>query len=239
MEVINLALLARQKSLIYTTAMAYGDYLAQSASRELLRIRQGEIRLLPDDQLFFTTYPDFIRWLVVVSDESPDTVAVLPVLMHIAACCPRLKVRVILDDDDSLRHVARLMDDPALAAGLADADFPLLLIFDEEWHYLDQWGPHPPEIEPLLDEWLAEHPDFEQLSDDDSPAAQAAYEALLDELTQVMRLWYNSGLNQAAVADVRGVMSHLHEGGDNDDGDSDNGDSDDGDSDDGDSDDEH
>lgn len=218
MEAKNIALPAQQKSLIYTTAMSYADYLAQSASREWLRIRQGEVRLLPEDQAFFAAYPDTAHWLIVLSDESPDTVAVLPVLMRMAACCPRLDVRLVLDDDEQLAQVAALVDDASVAAGLADADFPLLLVFDEEWHYQDQWGPHPSEIEPFLDKWLAENPDFEQLSEDESPAAQSAYEQLLDELTQVMRLWYNSELTQAAVAEVRSLMAGLREasGGDED-----------------------
>lgn len=228
MEATNIALLSRRKSLIYTTAMSYADYLAQSASRELLQIRQGEVRLLAEDQAFFTTYPDVVHWMIIVSDESPDTIAVLPVLMRMAACCPRLDVRLVLDEDEQLAQVAQLVDDASVAGGLADADYPLLLIFDEEWQYQDQWGPHPAEIEPWLDSWLTEHPDFETLSDDESPEAQSAYEQILDELTQSMRLWYNSELTHAAVAEVRGVMTGLGEDS-SDDEDDDSEDDDDGD----------
>lgn len=218
-EVKPISLLTRQKSLIYTTAMSYADYLSQSASRELLAVRGREVRLLPEDQAYLSAYPDVVHWLIVISDESPDTVAVLPVLMRLAACCPRLDVRLVLDDDDNqLANVAQLVDDSTVATGLGDADYPLLLVFDEEWQYQDQWGPHPSEIEPFWDAWLAEHPEFEQLSDDESPAAQRDYEQLLDDLTQAMRLWYNSELANAAGAEIRSLLVGLREGSGDDDG---------------------
>ena len=99
------------------------------------------------------------------------------------------------------------------------ADLPLLLIFDDEWRYVDQWGPHPEAIDPYLDEWLAAHPDFEALADDDSSDESATYAALLAELTYAMRLWYNTTLNQACAVEVRDLLTSSDDEADADDDD--------------------
>jgi hypothetical protein len=213
MQAYPIAAFKREKSLVYTAAATFAEYLADAASlgaASLLRRRLAEIRLSPDDQLFFAAYPDTLRWVIVVADDSPDTLVVLPVLVHLADCSPRIDVR-IAHADAWEGYLAVLMDDPDLLPNLADADLPLLLIFDEDWRYADQWGPHPAAIDPYLDAWLAEHPDFDALAEDDSPDGVAAYRRLLEGLTRVMRLWYNSALNRACAAEVRGLLARLHE----------------------------
>lgn len=211
MQDTPISLLDREQALLYTAASTVEEFVAAAHSRELLTIRRREVRLPADDQAFFTAYPDVIHWLVVVADDSPDTVAVLPVLATIAALCIQIDLRV-LHDDEAPAFLAALMHDPEAARLPAEADLPLLLTFDEEWHLLDQWGPHPQAIEPYLDRWLAEHPEFEVLAEDESPAGLVAYHRLLDLLTQEMRLWYNSSLTTALSGELRALLTRLHEG---------------------------
>jgi hypothetical protein len=212
-----------EKTLLYSRAMTYREYRASeydpSAAREygsasfrqdFLEARDREIRLLPEEQAYFTAYPDLIHWLVVVADDSPDSLVVLPVLAHVAAWVPRLSLRVV-SEDEAARLLPSLVDDPGLLAAWADADLPLLLSFDEEWHFQEQWGPHPQAVEPLLEQWLAEHSDYERLSEDDSPAGQAAYARLLEQLLYELRLWYNSSLNQACGEELRDLLARWHD----------------------------
>ncbi|RIK51885.1 MAG: hypothetical protein DCC57_10440 [Chloroflexi bacterium] len=168
--------------------------------RAVLAARLAEIRIAPDEQLFFVTYPDTIHWLAV-ADDSPATLVVLPLVAHVAALSPRLDLRV-LGEDEAAAALVCLTGDPDAAALLEDADLPLLLAFDEEWQYQASWGPHPAAIDPYLEQWFAAHPAAES-------EPEEMDESLLAQLTQEMRLWYNSGLNQACAAELRAFLAGM------------------------------
>ena len=188
------------------SATTYTEYVAASPRQEFLAMRAREIRLLAEDQLYFTDYPDPMHWLVVAADDSPDTLVVLPILAHAAAWSPRLSLRVVREED-AAQLLAGLVDDPALVAGWAEADLPLLLSFDDEWQFQEQWGPHPQAIDPYLDKWLADHSDYERLAEDESAEGQAAYARLLERLLYEMRLWYNSALDRACGEELHALLA--------------------------------
>ena len=202
--------LQQEKILIYSCATTYCEYEAASSRREFLQIRRREIRLSPEEQAYFTAYPDLIHWLIIAADDSPDSLVVLPVLAHVATWVPRLTLRVVREDE-AATLLASLVDDRELLVSWAEADLPLLLSFDEEWHFQEQWGPHPQAIEPFLDKWIAEHPDYERLSEDESSAGQIAYAQLLEQLLHEVRLWYNSSLNQACAEELRMLLARWHD----------------------------
>ena len=161
--------LQQEKILIYSCATTYCEYEAASSRREFLQIRRREIRLSPEEQAYFTTYPDPVHWLVIATDDSPDSLAVLPVLAHVAALVPRLSLRVVREDE------------------AAQA------------------------IEPLLDQWIAEHPEYESLAEDESLIGQAAYALLLEQLLHEVRLWYNSSLNKACAEELCALLARWHD----------------------------
>ena len=199
-----------EKTLIYSCATTYDEYETDSIRRDFLEIRRREIRILPEEQAYFTAYPDLIHWLIIAADDSPDSLVVLPVLAHVATWVPRLTLRVVREDE-AATLLALLVDDRELLVSWAEADLPLLLSFDEEWHFQEQWGPHPQAIEPFLDKWMAEHPDYERLSEDEASAGQLAYAQLLEQLLHEVRLWYNSSLNQACAEELRMLLARWHD----------------------------
>jgi hypothetical protein len=97
-----------------------------------------------------------------------------------------------------------------LLASWAEADLPLLLSFDDEWQFQEQWGPHPQAIEPFLEGWLAQHSEVERLADDDSLEGQHAYARLVEQLLYEMRIWYNSSLNHACGEELCGLLARWH-----------------------------
>jgi len=203
-----------EKTLIYSYATTYSEFVAASPRREFLEMRSREIRLLAEEQAYFTEYPDLSHWLVVATDDGPDCLVVLPVLAHVAAWAQSLTLRVV-HEDEAAKLLPALTNDAALLASWSEADLPLLLSFDDEWQFQEQWGPHPQAIEPYLDRWLAEHREYEALAEDDSVSGQLAYSRLLEQLLQEMRLWYNSSLNQACGEELRALMARwLEENGD-------------------------
>ena len=120
MQAHPIAAFSREKPLGFTAAPTFEEYLVDAAGVDVLRHRMAEIRIGPDEQLFFVTYPDVLHWVVLVGDDSPDTVAVLPVLMHLARYSPRIDVRVVQVDawEDQLRV---LVDDSDVFDSLADS----------------------------------------------------------------------------------------------------------------------
>jgi hypothetical protein len=56
---------------------------------------------------------------------------------------------------------------------------------------------------------MAEHPEYEQLMEDVSEPGHERLSQLLEELTHEMRTWYNSGLNNECVSEVRTVLGGL------------------------------
>ena len=197
----------QQKAVAFTSSLTLQEFLELSpAVAPFLKQRCQEIRLPLADQTFFVSYPDVLNFIVLVNEESPDTWVVLPILARIARSSPRFTMR-LLRDSDNLAQVAALVDELDLTTNLAEIDLPLLLIFDEDWNFQGQWGPHPQEAERYLEEWFEDHPEYETLAEADTPYDQENYAALLEELTQEMRVWYNTDLNQACAQEVHELLA--------------------------------
>ncbi len=199
-----------EKTLIYSRCTTYDEFASASTWQDFLRIRQREIRVMAEEQAYLTAYPDLVYWLVVAADDSPDSLVVLPVIDHVAKWVPRLTLRVVREDE-AAELLANLVDDAELLASWNEADLPLLISFDEEWNFQEPWGPHPQAIEPFLDKWVADHPDYEVLAEDESATGQAAYSAMQEQLLQELRLWYNSSLNQACAIELCTLLARWHD----------------------------
>lgn len=194
-----------QKALAFTACLTVQEFLD---ARPLLRQRLAEIRMAVSDQEFLTYYPDYLNCLILLNEESPETLVVVPILMRLAAACPRMVLNVVRDTDD-LSGVAALVEEAELPSRISEIDLPQLLIFDEEWIFEAQWGPHPKAAEAYLDEWFERHPEYETLESEETLQAQQQYAHLLDRLTQEMRVWYNSNLNRACVSEICALLASL------------------------------
>ena len=206
-------LLVQSKAVAFTTSLTFREFLDLSPTlAAFLQRRYDEIRLPLPAQTFFLTYPDVLNFIVLVNEESPDTWVVLPILVRIARASPRFTLRILRDSDD-LSMLAALAEELDLNNNLAELDLPLLLVFDEEWDFQGQWGPHPQEAERYLEEWFERNPAYETLAEADTPVDQENYAALLEELTHEMRVWYNTDLNYACAQEVHELLaSFLDEG---------------------------
>ena len=175
---------------------------------KMLTHRYREVRLPPEAQAYFNVYPDLTYIIVLATPEDPDTVAVVPVLDAIVQSSPRLSMRLIRDDDD-LTLLDLLLPNSDLINDLEELDLPQAFFFDDEWQLLGQWGPRPQEAESYLDGWLERNPEYETLADSSDDDDQQAYGALLEQLTCEMRVWYNSGLDDACTEEVLQLLSNL------------------------------
>ncbi|MEX1019555.1 MAG: hypothetical protein WDZ49_07850 [Litorilinea sp.] len=235
-------------------ACTYAEFLAATPlNRTLLAVRGAEARQDAASQWFLAGFPDVLHWIVVVSEESPETAILLPLLARLAASSVRLDLRVVRDTE-GFDELAAWLEECGTPDVLNDADLPLLFMFDEDWQLQEQWGPFPQAMEPYLEEWLERHPEYETLAEDETfdpqstpnavaedavvengaggatPEAQAAYAALLDLLGWEMRVWFNSGLDVACAQEICDLMRGLMDEDSEDDGsDSDGSDSDEGD----------
>ena len=177
---------------------------------ELLRIRYNEVRLPADLQELVARFPDTLHLVAVVTEGDPDTAAVLPIVARLVDASVRLDMRIVEDEDEaSLRPLALLLPDLDMAAALEEWDLPQIFVFDEEWEVQAQWGPRPTAADAGVETWLAANPNYELLAGDESPAAVAAHTALTHTLLYEMRVWYNSGLTAACLAEWRDLLASL------------------------------
>ncbi len=197
------------KSLAFSSALTFEEFLAISpVYNDLFRQRVAEVRLPAAGQHYFSSYPDTLYFIVLVSPDDPDTVAVLPILHMIATVSARIEMRILCDEDD-LTRLDQLVDDLDLSGDLDELDLPLLVVLDETWNYQGRWGPRPTAANRYLDQWLEANPDYERLADEDGDEVQDAYAARLDMLTYEMRVWYNTSLNLACVSEIRTLLANL------------------------------
>jgi len=174
-------------------------------TQRLLRRILAERRIDPDTQRYLATYPVWLTAILLVEDQTPDTVVMTPTLARIADACPRLELRVVSDRTD-LSALNELVDDALdLEEDLDDLDLPLLFFFDEEWNQQARWGPRPAAAEARLDEWLAAHPVYERMLEEDC----SEMEELVDQLTHQMRLWCNDDLTAACIGEIRDILATL------------------------------
>ena len=128
-----------QKALALTSCLTIQEFLGSSpAVAPLLLRRYHEIRIPLAEQTFFLTYPDVLHFIVVVNEESPDTLVVLPILMRLAAASPRFQLGILREYDD-FSLLDGVVDEIDFQEDLGEIDLPLLLIFDEEWDFQGQW----------------------------------------------------------------------------------------------------
>jgi hypothetical protein len=197
----------------------FREFLANApALAPMLQTRAHEIRIPWDTQDFLINYPDVLHWVIVLSEETPETVVVVPILVRIAQLSSRFTLQ-IMRDSEAQNLLGGLATELELNGDLSEVDLPLLLIFDEEWEFQSQWGPHPEAAERYLDEWFGRHPEYETLAESEALADQETYNALLDKLTHEMRVWYNSGLNKACIREIHTLLASLLDEGDEDDAD--------------------
>lgn len=209
--------------LLFSDGMTFQEFVENSSIyRRLLIQRYEEIRLTTDQQLYLAQYPDVLHLVLIVSEDSPDTIAIAPVIQRLVDASPRLALYIWRDEDDLAALDARV-EDVDLSDDSDDFDVPLLLVFDEEGEFQTQWGPRPTAADTLVDVWLEQHPTYEALAEADDDENQDEYLQLLDDLCNQMRVWYNSGLNQTCAEEVRELLEALQsdESGDEDDGDDD------------------
>ncbi len=187
------------KVLAFSRALSYGEFVRRSPRfARLLRTRYDETRLGPAVQLAAVAFPETLNILALISEEDPDTLAVLPIIARLADAGPRLQLRILCDEDD-LSPLATLAPDLDLATLIDEWDLPQFLCFDEDWYQQAQWGPRPGSADVQVEKWLEAHPEYEALAEDDTPEGRDRYLALVDKLLAEMRVWYNSGLTASCL----------------------------------------
>jgi hypothetical protein len=195
----------------FTSGLTFREYIRNLTveQRLFLERRYEAVRISPAIQSQLATYPLWLYWVLLVNNETPDTLMVLPIVQRLAELCPRIDLRILSDEAD-MAALNELVDDEInLDEDLAEIDMPHLFIFDEEWNQQAQWGPRPQAAEDRLDQWLSAHPDYEPLLADDDFEDPERLEALIVELTDQMRLWYNDDLTAACAAEIATILEAL------------------------------
>lgn len=208
---------------IFSYTVAEFSQQLEPDSRLFLQQRIQEVRLQPEDQLFFAELPIWLYFLCLATEETPDVFMVLPILQRIADCSPRIDLRILTQDIDFNAL------DGLLENEIAERDMPLLFILDEDWQRVAQWGPRPQAAEEHLDAWLAAHPQYQELPHDEVeptlPLQRRASNSglcfatpaqlwdgktgLMADLIHLMRCWYQDDLTDQTVGEIRQITEHI------------------------------
>jgi hypothetical protein len=206
-----LILPVQQKIFGFTSGLTASEFLAATpAMTNLIRQRLTEIRIPTPVQEYCITYPDTLNFALLISEDAPETAIILPLWVRLAQLSSKFNLR-IFRDTDHLKLLNQLIDDVDLTEDIGEMELPICYIFDEEWDYQTQWGPHPQAAEPFLDKWFEEHSEYETLAEDETAEAQQKYAVLIQTLIQQMRVWYNSGLDRACIHELRDLLASLRE----------------------------
>jgi hypothetical protein len=198
------------RSVAFTSCATFMEYVSSTPPEiaSLLRQRHSEVRFHSGDQQFFVDYPDVLNLIVLVSDGAPDTPVVLPLLARMAGLCGRAELRVVTDD--ALSRLEPLLD-PDADVDLDNLELPQLFIFDADLQLQAHWGPRPQAVDAHLDEWLSAHRRYEVLGESDDPAEQEEFARLNLQLTLLMRVWFNSGIDHECTNEIRTLLAGLQE----------------------------
>jgi hypothetical protein len=207
--VSTLAVLQNDKMLAFGRCLTFAEYSQSQDDRgQLLELRYAETRLTPAIQLAMNTYGEVLCVVALVTNEDPDTIAVLPVIARLIEASPRVQL-CILSEESDLAPLTALLPDIDVLSAIEEWVLPQFLIFDDEWELQAQWGPRPAATERNLAEWLNRYPEYEMLADDETIAAQERYAALTTALTHEMRVWYNSALSIACQQEFCDLLTAL------------------------------
>ncbi|HRJ41071.1 MAG: thioredoxin family protein [Caldilineaceae bacterium] len=195
----------------FTSGETFEEYCdAQSPQQaNLLRRILAGMRIDPDTQCYLATYSTWLTCCLLVGDETPDTALIVPIVVRLAECCPRLDLRIVSDSNDLAALNELVDDDLDLEEELDEIDLPLLFFFDDEWNQQARWGPRPVAAEKRLDEWLTVHPEYGALLEDDENGDPAVLEQWIEQLIHQMRLWYHDDLTGATIGEIRTVLQQL------------------------------
>ena len=175
----------------------------------LLRRIFAGVRLDPDTQLYLTNFPTWLSCVAIVEDMAPDTAMIVPILVRMAEACPRLELRIVSTAMDLTALNEIVEEDMDLEEDLDDLDLPLVLFFDEEWNQQARWGPRPAAGEKRLADWLAAHPEYEEILDSDAEDDSPELTHLLEQLIHQMRFWYNDDLTAACIGEIREILEQM------------------------------
>lgn len=201
----------QQKIFAFTSGLTAAEFLATAPTlAKLVHQRYQEVRIPTPLQDYFINYPEQLNFALLLSEEAPETSMILPLWLRIAQLSPRFTLR-IFRDTDNLNLLNQLLEEVDLNEEVGELELPLCFLFDEEWNQQSQWGPHAQAAEPYFDQWFEQHSDYETLADDEAPAAQRRYAALITDLIYQMRVWYNSELDRATLQEIRDLFATLRE----------------------------
>lgn len=205
----TVTVLQDDKLMAFERCLPFAEYRSVQGDRgQLLEMRYAETRLTPAIQHAMASYSEMLTVVALVTDEDPDTIAVLPVIARLVDAALRIQLRVLSEAGD-LTPLTTLLPDLDVISAIEEWVLPQFLIFDDEWELQAQWGPRPAKVEGNLAAWLNRYPEYEILADDESTAAQLRYAALTTALTYEMRVWYNSSMAAACQNEFYELLATL------------------------------
>ena len=180
------------------TLEAYLDQMGKFQA--VMRRRLQILRLFPEDRAFFGRLTGPLRILVLTENTCGDSLMNLPILARAAAAAPDMAVRIFVRSQN-----------PDLAEAFARRgihNIPIFLFMDGTFEEIGLWVERPQPANSLLEEWWAQHPRAAALrAKEVRPRAEAlALKKASEARLAAMEAWYDAGLQQATVAELKRLL---------------------------------
>ena len=115
------SILADDKAIAYGRCLTFPEYCQLQEDRgRLLQMRYAETRLAPARQDAMVGYGEMLYVVALVTDEDPETTAVLPVVVRLTDASQRIQMRILSDED--LRLLTVLLPDLDMAVSYTHLD---------------------------------------------------------------------------------------------------------------------
>jgi len=124
----------------------------------------------------FKTMDTSQTWLVISEPWCGDAAQTLPFLNKIAEENPNIDLKIVLRDDNP-----ELMD---LFLTNGSRSIPMLIILNEDFNFIEKWGPRSKEATALVENYKKEHGKID------------------DKFKEEIQLWYNKNKGEAILKDL-------------------------------------
>ncbi|SFU28447.1 Thioredoxin [Pustulibacterium marinum] len=147
--------------------------------KRMLRLNKT-IKIDGRDEEVIASYSKKVTWLVLVESWCGDAAQILPIVYKVAALNKNITLKIILRDEN--------LDVMDLCLTNGARSIPKLLVINEDYEIINDFGPRPEAALKLVDDFREQ------------------YGKLTPEFKQFLQLWYNKDRGKNTVKDLLQLM---------------------------------
>lgn len=184
----------------FLSGFTWWDYVAHmKTNRERVSQLFKEITLSPGDRQDFATivanHGGQLYITALTEDWCGDAAVNLPLIARLAVEVPGVDLCLFIRSNNPYLEQAYAQD------GITN--IPVISFFNSEWYEVGRWVERSSAAHRRVEAWNAVHPQLETLRHSNQTQDRRAYRALLKERLIEMMDWYQEGLWEATLTELK------------------------------------